>query len=157
MTGVWLLVGVLVLVVLLGLLLRLREGRVRTRRAAASTAVPAELRAELTGDRIGAAEVTLVQLSTAHCAPCRQARAVLGRFVAGHDRLAHLEVDLTDRTALTRELRVLRTPTTLGVDARGRELFRVSGVPREAELTEALRAHLSAPMGGSQQADSTPE
>jgi hypothetical protein len=39
-------------------------------------------------------------------------------------------------------LGVMRTPTTLAVDAHGVEIMRVGGVPKRETLLEALRPHL---------------
>lgn len=86
--------------------------------------------------------VTLVQLSTTFCAPCRHARAVLERVAKGTDGVAHVELDVTDRPELAEELRVLRTPTTIAFDAAGRELWRVGGVPKLAALRTALAPYM---------------
>jgi thiol-disulfide isomerase/thioredoxin len=134
MTGAWVLIGTLVLAGAAGLLLRAGQGRVRP----SAGSVPAGVRDVLAP---GAA-VTLVQLSTTFCAPCRQARVVLADLARRIDGLHHAELDLTDQPDLARELSVLRTPTTLAVDARGSELFRVGGVPDRDALLDALRPHL---------------
>jgi thiol-disulfide isomerase/thioredoxin len=137
MTGLLVLIGTLVLASVAGLALRARQGRVRP---APATPVPEDVRRVLDP----AAAVTLVQLSTAFCAPCRQARVLLADLAARTDGLHHAELDLTERPDLARELSVLRTPTTLAVDADGSELLRVGGVPRREALLAALRPHLPA-------------
>jgi len=86
--------------------------------------------------------VTLLQLSTTFCGQCRQAKALLADLAAQTPGLRHVEVDVTDRPDLTDALRVRSTPTTLAVDARGRELLRLVGLPRREELLDALRPHL---------------
>jgi thiol-disulfide isomerase/thioredoxin len=134
-TGVLVLLGTLVLAGVAGLALRARSGRVRPARAAG---LPEDVRRVLDPD----AAVTLVQLSTTFCAPCRQARALLADLAERTAGVHHAELDLTERPDLARELSVLRTPTTLAVDANGTELLRVGGVPRRAALLEALRPHL---------------
>jgi len=136
LTGALVLIGTLVLASALGLALRARSGRVR---AAAAGGLPEDVRALL-----APAGVTLVQLSTTFCAPCRQARALLSDLAARTDGLHHAELDLTERPDLARDLSVLRTPTTLAVDDRGTELLRVGGVPRRDALLDALRPHLTA-------------
>lgn len=141
MTGALVLIGTLVLASALGLALRARTGRIR---AAAGAGLPADVRREL-----APAGVTLVQLSTTFCAPCRQARALLSDLAARTDGLHHTELDLTDRPDLARELSVLRTPTTLAIDERGTELLRVGGVPRRDALLDALRPHLDPSVGPS--------
>lgn len=135
MTGALVLIGTLAFAGVVGLVLRTRRGRVRV---ATAGVVPDDVRRLLDPS----AAVTLVQLSTAFCAPCRQARVLLADLAARTDGLRHTELDLTDRPDLARELSVLRTPTTLAVDANGSELLRVGGVPRREALLEALRPHL---------------
>lgn len=133
-TGVLVLVGTLVLATVAGVLLRKRDGRVRT---AVVSGLPADVQA-----LVAPAGITLVQLSTTFCAPCRHARVVLANLAERVDGLHHTELDLTERPDLARELSVLRTPTTLAVDGNGTELLRVGGVPKRDELLAALRSHL---------------
>jgi thiol-disulfide isomerase/thioredoxin len=144
MTGVWVLLGTLALAAVAGLALRNRDGRIRgvgDAPAAAIAGLPEDVRRLLDPE----AAVTLVQLSTTFCAPCRHARRLLADLAARTDRLHHAELDLTHRPDLARELSVLRTPTTLAVDSRGTELLRVGGVPNRDTLLDALRPHLDAP------------
>ena len=135
MTGALVVIGTLVLASALGLALRARNGRVRDARA---VELPDDVRRAL-----APAGVTLVQLSTTFCAPCRHTRVLLSDLAERTDGLHHAELDVTDRPDLARELSVLRTPTTLAVDERGTELLRVGGVPRRDALLEALRPHLA--------------
>jgi thiol-disulfide isomerase/thioredoxin len=136
MTGVLVLIGTLVLASVAGLALRARNGRVR------ETATARELPADVRG-ALAPAGVTLVQLSTTFCAPCRHARVLLADLASRTEGLHHAELDLTDRPDLARELAVLRTPTTLAIDERGTELLRVGGVPKREALLDALRPHLA--------------
>ncbi|HEU5474129.1 MAG TPA: thioredoxin family protein [Actinophytocola sp.] len=136
MTGVAVLLGTLALAGVAGFAWRARQGRVRARTAGRE--LPADVRAVLDP----AAAVTLVQLSTTFCAPCRQTRVLLADLAERTEGLHHTELDLTERPDLARALSVLRTPTTLAVAAGGTELLRVGGVPRREALLEALRPHL---------------
>ncbi|MFB9429083.1 TlpA family protein disulfide reductase [Streptoalloteichus tenebrarius] len=86
--------------------------------------------------------VTLVQLSSTFCAPCRHARVLLSDLADRTEGLRHVEIDLTERPELAARLRVYRTPTTLALDESGRELLRVGGVPKRDALLDALRPHL---------------
>lgn len=86
--------------------------------------------------------VTLLQLSTTFCAPCRHTRILLADLAGRTEGLRHVEVDLTHHPEWSTPLGVHQTPTTLVLDAAGDELFRVSGVPRRGELAETLRPHL---------------
>ncbi len=134
MVGVYVLVGTLVLATAAGLLLKARDGRVRM---ASASGLPADVQA-----LVAPAGVTLVQLSTTFCAPCRHARVLLADLAARVEGLHHTELDLTDRPDLAKELAVLRTPTTLAIDGQGAEILRVGGVPKRDELLAALRPHL---------------
>lgn len=140
MTGALVLLGTLVLATVLGLALRARNGRVRDAVGRGlSAGLPDDVRRAL---RPGG--VTLVQLSTSFCAPCRHARVLLSDLAARTEGLHHTELDLTNRPDLARELSVLRTPTTLAINERGTELLRVGGVPKREALLDALRPHLRA-------------
>ncbi|KHF44506.1 Thiol-disulfide isomerase or thioredoxin [Saccharomonospora viridis] len=138
-TGLWVLVATLVAGVLTGGLLRSRQGRVR--RSAEEATGPPSLPGPVS-DALVADAVTLVQLSTTFCAPCRHARAVLARVAETTDGVAHVELDITDRPEVAEALRVLRTPTTIAFDPAGRELLRISGVPKPATLRTALAPHI---------------
>ncbi|PRX47425.1 thiol-disulfide isomerase/thioredoxin [Prauserella shujinwangii] len=143
MTGVWVLVGTLVAGLLAGALLARRNGRIRAAGPArAEHALPAPVAAVLDTSATGPA-VTLVQLSTTFCAPCRHARAVLGQLAERTDGLRHVELDVTHQPQVAQQLGVLRTPTTLALGPEGDELLRVSGVPKAPELLAALEAHLT--------------
>ncbi|WP_367134391.1 TlpA family protein disulfide reductase [Saccharothrix sp. HUAS TT1] len=141
MTGVWALLGAVAVVAAIGLVLRARNGRVRAARPRG--ALPAPVRDLLDPD----APVTLVQVSTAFCATCRQTRSLLADLAARTDGLRHVELDVTDLPGVAADLGVLRAPTTLAFDRSGGELLRVGGVPRADTLIAALRAHLPNPIG----------
>lgn len=136
--GVWVVVATLAVASLVGLVLRARDGRVRgARQTSGAAKLPAAV-----ADALGA-EVTLVQLSSPVCTPCRQAQQQLSALAASTDGLAHVELNVAEEVSVARELGVMRTPTTIAYSADGAELFRVGGVPDRAELTKSLRPHLS--------------
>ncbi|MBS4753288.1 thioredoxin family protein [Nocardioides sp. zg-ZUI104] len=83
---------------------------------------------------------TLVQFSSAFCAPCRTTRVVLADVAAHHRGVTHLEVDAEKHLELVRALDVRRTPTTLILDGAGRELTRAAGAPRREQVLAALPA-----------------
>ena len=84
---------------------------------------------------------TLLQFSSAFCAPCRATRTILSDVADVVPGVVHLEVDAEHHLELVRTLGVLRTPTTLVLDAAGRESTRASGAPRkEAVLASLERA-----------------
>ncbi|OZM71555.1 thiol reductase thioredoxin [Amycolatopsis antarctica] len=144
MTGMWVLLGTLVLGLAAGGLLTARNGRVRP--APAGTVLPSAAGATLpepVAEALDpAAPVTLVQISTTFCAPCRQTRALLSSLAERTDGLRHVDLDVTDRPEVARQLGVLRTPTTIALAPDGRELLRVGGVPRSSGLLDALKAYL---------------
>ncbi|MEY7980880.1 thioredoxin family protein, partial [Streptomyces pilosus] len=76
---------------------------------------------------------TLVQFSTAFCAPCRATRRVLGEVAALVPGVTHVEIDAEARLDLVRRLGIVRTPTVLVLDAAGREVRRAAGQPRKAD------------------------
>lgn len=135
MTGVWVLIGTLALASVFGLAWRRSQGRVRS---AKSSPLPAELR-ELVDP---GSPVTLLQISTTFCAPCRHTRVLLADLAGKTDGLRHVDFDVTDHPEVARSLGVLSTPTTLAVDADGVELMRVGGVPKRDTLLAALAPHL---------------
>jgi thiol-disulfide isomerase/thioredoxin len=81
---------------------------------------------------------TLLQFSSAFCAPCRSTRRVLedvARIVPG---VRHVEVDAEHHLELVRRLGILRTPTTLVLDPQGREVSRASGAPTKQAVIASL-------------------
>ncbi|WP_103337888.1 TlpA family protein disulfide reductase [Amycolatopsis sp. CA-126428] len=138
MTGLWVLVATLVAAGAVGALLKARNGRVRAAKPAAR-----ELPAPVTAALDPASAVTLVQISTTFCAPCRHAKAVLAPLAERTEGLHHVELDVTEQPEVAQSLSVLRTPTTIALTPDGRELLRVGGVPKGPELLAALRPHLT--------------
>ncbi|GHH93389.1 thiol reductase thioredoxin [Streptomyces capillispiralis] len=81
---------------------------------------------------------TLLQFSSAFCAPCRATRRVLGEVAALVPGVAHVEVDAEARLDLVRRLGIEKTPTVLVLDAAGRIVRRATGQPRKADVIAAL-------------------
>ncbi|MBE1533323.1 TlpA family protein disulfide reductase [Actinomadura algeriensis] len=100
----------------------------------ASALGPDDLGADL-GER-----ATLVQFSSAFCAPCRATRRVLGDVARMVEGVAHVEIDAEANLALVRRLDVTGTPTVLVLDAAGRVVRRAAGAPRKADVIAALGA-----------------
>ena len=95
----------------------------------------------LSADDLGAPlgeRATLVQFSTAFCAPCRATRRTLDEVVGMVDGVAHVEIDAEAHLDLVRRMKVLRTPTVLVLDGAGRVVRRASGAPRKADVLAAL-------------------
>lgn len=83
---------------------------------------------------------TLVQFSSAFCAPCRATRRVLGEVAQAVPGVVHHEIDAEHHLDLVRHLKVLRTPTTLVLDDRGVEVARAAGAPTKAQVVAQLGA-----------------
>ncbi|MET7295068.1 thioredoxin family protein [Streptomyces griseoloalbus] len=81
---------------------------------------------------------TLVQFSSAFCAPCRATRRVLAEVAALVPGVAHVEIDAEARLDLVRRLDVVKTPTVLVLAADGRIVRRATGQPRKADVIAAL-------------------
>ena len=146
-TGAWIALAAVVVAVALGLYRAATDGRFRgTHRVRGAEAAtdepggPAEVsvvagtpwEGEL-GER-----ATLLQFSSAFCAPCRATRRVLGDVATATPGVVHIDVDAEHHLDVVRRLGVLRTPTTLVLDAQGRELGRAGGVPTEDLVLRAL-------------------
>jgi thiol-disulfide isomerase/thioredoxin len=85
---------------------------------------------------------TLLQFSSAFCAPCRATRRILDDVARTVPGVRHVEVDAEEHLDLVRQVGVLRTPTTLVLDAAGREVARASGAPKPAQVLAALELSL---------------
>ena len=114
-------------------------------RAPASVSKPSKPDADLWSDVLSAIpsatlgeKATLLQFSSAFCAPCRVTRRTLSEVAAVVPGVEHLEVDAEHHLDLVRRLGILRTPTTLVLDATGREVTRAAGAPRKEQVLSAL-------------------
>lgn len=133
MTGLVVCVVVLAVASAYGVLHRRRSGRVRVRgRDGGKHLGVAEL-----GEGLGE-RATLVQFSSAFCAPCRATRRVLTEVAGLVPGVTHVEIDAEDRLELVRELDIIKTPTVLVLDAEGRIVRRATGQPRKADVIAAL-------------------
>ncbi len=83
---------------------------------------------------------TLVQFSSAFCAPCRATRRILSDVADMVDGVSHVEIDAESRLDLVRRLDVRRTPTTFVLGPDGIVTHRASGQPRKADVIAALGA-----------------
>jgi thiol-disulfide isomerase/thioredoxin len=112
--------------------------RVRGGAEAAATPGGESVLADTAYDRELGERATLLQFSSAFCAPCRATRRVLedvARIVPG---VRHLEIDAEHHLDLVRRLGILRTPTTLVLDPHGREVSRASGAPTKQAVIASL-------------------
>jgi len=143
-TGEWVLLCCVLFVVGFAVYRVATDGRFRgTRRVRGAAGTPP---AEPVSTLLAAAGVTvplgeratLLQFSSAFCAPCRATRRVLGEVTDLVPGVTHVEVDAEHHLELVRALRVLRTPTTLILDPAGREVSRAAGLPVRDQVLAAL-------------------
>lgn len=90
------------------------------------------------------ASATLLQFSSAFCAPCRATRRVCAEVAAMLDGVRHVEVDAESHLDVVRALKVMRTPTLFVLDGTGRVVRRAGGVPTKPHLVAAVAPLLSA-------------
>ena len=122
--------------------LRARNGAVRT--SGTEDAVISDVFERL-GIRPQDADLTVVQFSTAFCAPCRATKARLEQLRTTRPRLAYVHVDAESHLDEVRALDVRRTPTLFYVGRDGQLIGRSSGAPRPDELTALVDAHAGVP------------
>ncbi len=162
--GLIALAAALVVATGLGLAWRWRNGRFRASRPALLTRDAGRRpdRADgagfLTETDLGARlgqRATLVQFSTAFCAPCRPTRQILAQVADAVDGVAHVEIDAASRLDLVRRLHISSTPTVLVLGADGAIVKRAAGLPRKADVIAALGTAIepaapgiTAPAGG---------
>ena len=86
---------------------------------------------------------TVVHFSAAWCGPCASVRRVVDQVCADLPDVSHVEVDIDANPAAAKRLSVLSLPTTLIFDADGRQRYRSAGVPKAADLRQALQPLLA--------------
>ncbi|GAA1698528.1 hypothetical protein GCM10009765_54940 [Fodinicola feengrottensis] len=138
---------VLVVGVIGGALWRRRQGqvRVRTQAPVPEPAIARDLLARAGAEPVADVDLTLLQVSSTFCAPCRSTRTLLAHISADEPRVRHVDVDVADHLELVRAFNVLSTPTTVLLGPAGQELGRAVGVPRKDQVMAAI----SAATGGS--------
>jgi thiol-disulfide isomerase/thioredoxin len=151
-SGLWVLIAAVALVSALGLHRAYADGRFRGThtvrgaeghgdegsRQARPTSVG--LAGMLPAGTVLGERATLVQFSSAFCAPCRAARRTLADVASIVPGVTHVEVDAESHLDLVRRLGILRTPTTLVLDAAGVEVARASGAPTRDQVVAQLGA-----------------
>jgi thiol-disulfide isomerase/thioredoxin len=111
------------------------------------TAAPGRTARRVTAADLGrplGERATLLQFSSAFCAPCRATRVILADVAGQAPGVAHVEIDAESHLDLVRSLGVLRTPTIFVLGADGAITARASGQPRKADVLGALGAILPA-------------
>ncbi|KQT92252.1 thioredoxin [Marmoricola sp. Leaf446] len=142
--GTAVLLAALIVAGLFGGYRALIDGRFRREPAVPESAEEPSLLADTPWVDEAGERATLLQFSSAFCAPCRATRRTLSEVVAVTPGVAHVEVDAEQHLDVVRRLGVLRTPTTLVLDAHGREVTRASGAPSKQQVLHALAAAVEA-------------
>jgi thiol-disulfide isomerase/thioredoxin len=156
-TGAWVLLIAVVGALAFGLYRAMTDGRFRGTHRVHDAAPPVEIATEqpLTAvtsvladtpwtDELGE-RATLLQFSSAFCAPCRATRRILEDVATTTPGIAHLEVDAEHHLDLVRRLGILRTPTTIVLDSHGGEVTRATGAPSKQQVLVALGRAVSDP------------
>lgn len=146
-SGAWILLVAVVAASAFGVYRALSDGRFRgTHRVRGVDAVaadgitePSVLAGTPWSDDLGE-RATLLQFSSAFCAPCRGTRRILEQVTSTVPGVVHLEVDAEHHLDVVRRLGILRTPTTLVLDRHGHEVSRASGAPTKEQVLSALTA-----------------
>lgn len=140
-TGQWVLIAAVLLALTFGGWRAMVNGRFRT-----GSSAGVEQASRLAGtdfaDQLGE-RATLLQFSSAFCAPCRATRRILAEVAELVPGVAHVEVDAESQLELVRRLDILRTPTTVVLDARGVEVTRAAGAPTKEQVLAALDGAIS--------------
>ena len=125
-------VAVLLLATGYGLVDRKRAGKIKAKADSAHLIAPHEIGSEL-GE-----SATVLQFSSAFCTPCRSTRSILSSVIAHYPKIKHVEVDAENNLALVRRLDIRQTPTTLFLNAAGKEIARAVGAPKRDQVINAL-------------------
>ena len=131
MIGVLVVCVVIAVSVVVGLILRNRDGR------AHATIQQDSPLAEVLRGRLGS-NATMVQFSSAFCQPCRATRRILEEVTVMVPGVSHVEIDAEENLDLVRALDVRRTPTVLFLGPAGDVQQRASGQPRKVDVIAAL-------------------
>jgi thiol-disulfide isomerase/thioredoxin len=126
----WVLIAVLAATAVVGVVWQQRQGRIR----------PTEGRLDLLSElgETPGERATLLQFSSAFCAPCRATRSVLSDVASKVPGVKHVEVDAESHLDVVRRLNILKTPTTLVLDKHQNVTKRAAGQPRKEQILAAL-------------------
>ena len=129
------LVIVLVLASAYGIWWKRSRGAIRSNKAIPGHRLTAQALGEPLGSR-----ATMVQFSSAFCAPCRATHSLLSQMVVPMDDVKHIHIDAESHLELVRELDIRSTPTTLFINKDGIEVGRAAGTPKREQVLAALAA-----------------
>jgi hypothetical protein len=138
-TGVLVVVAALVVATGIGVVVKRRNGNFRETDVGPINPALADL--GVTGQN----PVTLVQFSSAFCAPCRVTRVLCADVASRIPGVRHLEIDAESHLDAVRALEIWKTPTVLVVDGQGQIRRRATGAPNRSQLMAAVAELLSPP------------
>ena len=119
----------------IGRLITLRSGMIRDAAKAADVDT-SDLGLSTTGP-------TVLHFSAEWCGPCAAVRRVVDQVCEELPAVAHVEVDMDANPEQAKRLSVMSLPTTIVFGADGRPRYRISGVPRAADLRATLEPLLA--------------
>ncbi len=133
MSATLIIIGVLLVATAFGLVDRKRSGTLKVKMSLQLGVSSQEIGSEL-------GEVaTVLQFSSAFCAPCRTTRSIITSVIEHFPKMKHIEVDAEKNLELVRRLKIHQTPTTLFLNSSGNEIARAVGAPKRDQLMSALQ------------------
>jgi thiol-disulfide isomerase/thioredoxin len=133
------LIAILALASGYGFYFRARSGRLKATAKKGSATGTSGITAVEMGNEFGSV-ATLLQFSSAFCAPCRTTKVLLGEVAKAEEGVVHVVLDAESHLELVRRLKIISTPTTLILDSNGVEVGRAVGAPRREQVAAALHA-----------------
>src|SRR4029450_3359244 len=135
MSSTWVLVITLLVAALgvayvIGKLLTLRAGMLRSAEAASNV--------DTSDLGLSSSGPTVLHFIADWGGPCAGGRRVVDQVCDEWPGVAHVEIDMDANPQAARRLSVMSLPTTIIFDAEGRPRYRTTGVPRAADLRPAL-------------------
>jgi thiol-disulfide isomerase/thioredoxin len=118
-----------------GLWWKKRQGAIRTVKSVPGHRLDKSVLGEDLGSR-----ATMVQFSSAFCAPCKATHALLSQMVIPMDDVKHIHIDAESHLELVRQLDIRSTPTTIFLNRDGIEVGRAAGTPKREQVITALNA-----------------
>lgn len=129
----WMIIaGVLLSATAYGIFDRRRSGKIKEKADSRH-----QVKAQEIGSELGES-ATVLQFSSAFCTPCRATRSILSSVIAHYPKIKHVEVDAEGNLELVRRLDIRQTPTTLFLNAAGKEIARAVGAPKRDQVINAL-------------------